>query len=72
MFQQDKPTRFMEELDAWAETEVIRPLIDSEGGDPNEDIEVTVARVKKAIREKVLESYHNGQQRPTGAGRPRR
>jgi hypothetical protein len=56
MTSQDKPKSFMQELDAWAEERVIGPLID-----PGEDHEGTIAQVKKSVREKVLESYHNGQ-----------
>lgn len=55
MFQPSKAPSYMQELDAWAEENVIGPLVD-----PSEDRMATIARVKKAIREKVLESYHNG------------
>ncbi|MEW6058058.1 MAG: hypothetical protein AB1540_15735 [Bdellovibrionota bacterium] len=64
MFQQDKPKSFMQELDLWSDEHVIGPLIDPHYSDPAENREATIARVKKAIREKVLESYRNGQ----GAG----
>lgn len=60
MSEQDKPKSYMEQLDDWAEVEVIGPLINPLMADPNQDREATVAQVKKAIREKVLESYHNG------------
>lgn len=56
MFQQSKAPSYMQELDAWAEAYIIGPLVD-----PDEDAETTIARVKKAIRERVLESYRNGQ-----------
>ena len=53
MSEQDKPKSFMEELDAWSAEAVISPLLDN-GPD-------AIAEVKKAIREKVLWSYRNGQ-----------
>ena len=50
----------MQELDAWTQVNVIDGLYNS---DPIEgDWDESVAQVKKAIREKVLESYRNGQQ----------
>jgi hypothetical protein len=50
---------FMTELDLWSDANVIGPLFHS---DPNQaDWEDAVARVKKAIRAKVLDSYRNGQ-----------
>ena len=61
MFQQSKAPSYMQELDAWAEEYIIGPLIDPQSSDPGEDPETAIALVKKAIREKVLESYHNGQ-----------
>jgi hypothetical protein len=48
----------MNQLDDWTEKNVVEPLyyaLTSEDMD-----EGAVTRVKKAIREKVLESYHNG------------
>ena len=44
---------FMQELDAWSLEEVISPILD-EGPD-------AIGGVQKAIREKVLTSYRNGQ-----------
>ena len=49
----------MQELDRWSESTIIGPLLSSET-DP-EDWEISIERVKKAIRTKVLESYRNGQ-----------
>ena len=48
---------FMQELDRWVDANVVLPLFncDSEGA-----WEESVALVKKAIREKVLQSYKNG------------
>jgi hypothetical protein len=45
---------FMQALDAWTDEAVIEPLVD--GGGVEAQIEV-----RRAIREKVLESYRNGQ-----------
>jgi hypothetical protein len=50
---------FMQQLDQWTDANVIGTLNNS---DPIEgDWEESVEQVKKAIREKVLESYRNGQ-----------
>jgi hypothetical protein len=56
---EEKQSSFMTELDRWSETNVIGPLFASETGE--EDWDVAIGRVKKAIRAKVLESYRNGQ-----------
>ena len=67
MSEQEKPKSFMQELDLWSEENVFRPLF---GSDPNQDDwEKVEDQVKKAIRTKVLESYHNGQRTPA---RPQR
>ena len=58
MSEQKKPS-FMEELDRWTESTIIGPLFASET--EGEDWEPAIERVKKAIRQKVLESYRNGQ-----------
>jgi hypothetical protein len=44
---------YMAQLDAWSNEHVIAPLLD--------DGQRTIERVQKAIREKALESYRNGQ-----------
>ena len=57
----------MQELDSWIDAQVLEPLYDSLRvelvTDPRQEKELdeAVYRIKKAIREKVLESYHNGQ-----------
>lgn len=52
----------MEELDLWSDANIIGPLATT---DPNgSDWEGVVAQVKKAVRVKVLDSYHNGQRTP--------
>ena len=74
---EQKP-RYMQQLDEWTENEIIHPL--HEGFKWEQDhIDLTaqqelddhadevIAAVKKAVREKVLESYRNGQK----AGPPR-
>jgi len=52
MSEQEKPKSFMEELDIWSIEAVIDPLLNN-GPD-------AIADIKKAIREKVLQSYRNG------------
>jgi hypothetical protein len=53
---------FMHELDLWIEANIIGPLGSAASAfeGEQEDWEPTVEQVKKAIREKVLESYKNG------------
>jgi len=67
---------FMQQLDNWTQSSVIDALYNSDPIEGNWD--ESVAQVKKAIREKVLESYRNGlgaggaaKSRP-GSFRPRR
>ena len=56
---EQKTTSYMHDLNLWIDATVIGP-IESACGSP--DFEKVVETVKKAIRTKVLESYHNGQQ----------
>jgi len=56
---EQKQSSFMEELDRWTESTIIGPLFASETSE--EDWEPAIERVKKAVRQKVLESYRNGQ-----------
>lgn len=61
---EQKTKSFMQELDQWMKTAVIDPLVF--GDDPDEDPnarnwEDLIAEVRNAIRQKVLESYRNGQ-----------
>jgi hypothetical protein len=64
MSEQDKATGYMQQLDRWIADTVIWPLAqafqDRERTGKDEPFDQTVVVVKKAIREKVLESYHNG------------
>ena len=59
MSEQEKATSFMHELDRWSESNIISPLYAGESS-PDDWMEA-VERVKRAIRQKVLESYRNGQ-----------
>ena len=54
----EQKTNFMHELDLWLDANVIGPLESAAG---TADFERVATDVKKAIRTKVLESYHNGQ-----------
>jgi hypothetical protein len=80
MSEQEKPTSFMEELDKWTDANVVQPLEqgvydDLKTNDPAFRDEL-VQGIKKAIRQKVLESYRNGQKaqgsKPQNGFRPRR
>lgn len=68
----NKPAGYMAQLDAWTQETVITPLYEAWEtvetapdepfiGQAQEDLLNVVAAVKKAVREKVLESYRNGQ-----------
>ena len=68
MSEQEKPKSFMEELDQWTDANVIRPLFEADSYEPANaaggnvsEFQVAAEAVKKAIRQKVLESYRNGQ-----------
>ena len=56
-----RPQSFMAQLDQWTEANVINPLIYAKAEDEEETWKICAEQVKKAIRAKVLESYHNGQ-----------
>jgi hypothetical protein len=58
---EDKPKSFMQELDEWTNATIVSPLYAAFAKDSESAYVDAVATVKKAIREKVLESYHNGQ-----------
>ena len=62
---------FMAQLDQWTEDNVFGPLLSTdEEGQPEELSQETLDQVKQAIRQKVLESYRNGQAAPAGAKSP--
>ena len=52
---------FMEKLDEWTRSTIIEPLEYACFKGSDLEVEVAENQVKKAIREKVLESYRNGQ-----------
>ena len=61
----------MTSLDAWVDEQIIAPLADAYTHGPEEVIVRAKDLSKRAIREKVLESYHNGQNaRPRAFQRP--
>ena len=51
---------YMQQLDPWTEATVIDPLHEAITDGDGADCDATCEAVKKAIREKVLESYRNG------------
>ena len=57
----EQKTSFMTELDAWTKETVIEPLYKAWNADSEDFDQETFAQVRHAIREKVLESYRNGQ-----------
>ena len=56
----------MQQLDAWTTATVINPLHQAVTDGDGADCDAVCEAVKKAIREKVLESYRNGQAAPAG------
>jgi hypothetical protein len=65
MSEQEQPKSFMQELDQWLDNNVVTPLVqavydDLKSEDPARWAKLT-GGVKQAIRQKVLDSYHNGQ-----------
>lgn len=52
---------YMAELDAWSNKSIIEPLADAYLNGPEEVIKNAQEYARKAIRDKVLESYRNGQ-----------
>lgn len=54
-------TGYMAELDAWSDKSIIEPLADAYLRGPEEVIINAQELARKAIREKVVESYRNGQ-----------
>lgn len=64
----EQKTNYMTALDEWSQREVLNPLnalwVQFElemSEEEQEEAEAIINDVKKKIREKVLESYHNGQ-----------
>jgi hypothetical protein len=58
--QQTKPKTFMQELDDWIDNEVIEKLYAVWCASLDGDMTATAEPVKKDIRQKVLDSFHNG------------
>jgi hypothetical protein len=54
-------TGYMAELDDWTNEAIVEPLADAYLQGPEEVIVKAQEYALKAIREKVLESYRNGQ-----------
>ena len=54
-------TSYMVELDKWSDENVIFPVSLASTNGNDESLLAATDAVKKAIRSKVLESYHNGQ-----------
>jgi hypothetical protein len=52
---------FMQELDEWTTATVINPLHEAITEGDGDACDAACEEVKKAIRQKVLESYRNGQ-----------
>lgn len=59
-----EPRNYMSALDQWTEEIVIAAIADAYTHGPEEVIVRARELAKRAIREKVLESYHNGQNTP--------
>ena len=75
----EQKTSFMAQLDQWTEDNVFAPLLPrGQEGQSGALSQETLGRVKQAIRQKVLESYRNGQaageniKGRSGSFRPRR
>jgi len=67
----EQTTNYMSELDHWTEETIIAPLADAYTHGPEEAVILAKKLTMRSIREKVLESYHNGQNsRPKAFQRP--
>ena len=67
MSKKEKPMSYMQQLDQWSSSTIIKPLLDAFNQEDGPDSIVVIEQAKKTIREKVLESYRNGQK----AGQPK-
>ena len=68
----EQKTSYMQELDVWTDATIIAPIqaaYDLQPGESAQRWMATEQQIKKAIREKILESYHNGQ--AAGPAKPR-
>ena len=59
----------MQELDQWTDDTVIDPLHEAVTNGDSEACRATCDGIKKAIRQKVLDSYRNGRQGSRAGGR---
>jgi len=66
----EQKTNYMSQLDGWTERNVIEPLQYAVASEGKADTEA-IALIKKVIREKVLESYRNGQTAKTNLQKER-
>jgi len=57
----EQKVSYMASLDAWSDKSIIEPLADAYLNGPEEVIINAQEYARRAIREKVLESYRNGQ-----------
>lgn len=58
----EQPLSYMQQLEVWVDEQVIGPIIDAAQPEVEEsEAEEVAKRVKHAIKEKMLESYRNGQ-----------
>jgi hypothetical protein len=51
---------FMQRVDEWTESTILKPLFEATRNYDHHTYEWTVVAVKKAVREKLLDSYKNG------------
>ena len=61
---EEQKVSFMQDLDRWTDENIVLPLFNTDAN--QDDWEEGVARVKQAIRQKVLQSYRNGRMTRTG------
>jgi hypothetical protein len=61
MVPQEKTKSFMQQLDEWTDRVVIEQLVHALSYGPEDAVTEAEQLVRKAIREKILESYRNGQ-----------
>jgi hypothetical protein len=54
------PTNYMAELEAWIHAEVFAPIKDAITSRDAKELHIAFENGTKAIKKKVLESYHNG------------
>lgn len=71
MSEKKAKSTFMQELDQWIEDQVIEPLQEQWSRAQDGDLTTSTEPIKKVIRQKVLDSYHNGKKasQPKAEGR---